>query len=86
VKCETMVSREAAALLGTRRVQGEEAVLEDSGREGEITAGVGWVRRLAFLSILQGCVLLPQTRRPLDFPLAGIVFPQTAKTCCRIPQ
>jgi hypothetical protein len=39
--------------------QGEEAVLADSGREGEISAGVGRVRSLAFLSILQ--VLLVQS-------------------------
>ena len=32
---------------------GEEAVLADSGREGEITAGVGLVRILARLSIRQ---------------------------------
>jgi hypothetical protein len=33
--------------------QGEESVLADLGWEGEITARVGRVRRLAFLSILQ---------------------------------
>lgn len=33
--------------------QGEESVLADSGWEGEITARVVRVRRLAFLSILQ---------------------------------
>jgi hypothetical protein len=32
---------------------GEEAVLADSGRAGEIAARVGRVRRLAFLSILR---------------------------------
>ena len=32
---------------------GEETVLADSGREGEIVAGVGRVRSLAFLSILR---------------------------------
>ena len=32
-----------AALLGTRRVPGEESVLAGSGREGEITARVGRV-------------------------------------------
>jgi len=30
--------------LGTDASQGEEAILADSGREGEITARVGWVR------------------------------------------
>ena len=34
--------------------QGEEAVLADSGRAGEITARVGRVRSPAFLSILLG--------------------------------
>ena len=38
--------------------QGEESVLADSGREGEITAGVGRVRSLAFLSILHAVLLL----------------------------
>ena len=32
---------------------GKEAVLADSGREGEVVAGVGWVRSLAILSILR---------------------------------
>jgi hypothetical protein len=34
---------------------GEEAVLADSGREGEITASVGRVRSLVFLSTLREC-------------------------------
>ena len=34
---------------------GEEAVLADSGLAGEVSAGVGRVRKLAFLSILQEC-------------------------------
>jgi len=34
--------------------QGKESVLADSGREGEITVRVGWVRSLVFLSILRG--------------------------------
>jgi hypothetical protein len=42
----------AAALLGTGASQGEESVLADSGREGEITAMVTRVRSLAFLSTL----------------------------------
>jgi hypothetical protein len=41
--------------------QGEEPVLADSGREGEITAGVGRVRRLACLSILRKRLLVFQT-------------------------
>ena len=43
--------------LGEGASMGEEAVLADSGREGEITAGVGRVRTVAFLSILH-CVFL----------------------------
>ena len=39
--------------LGQGASQGKEAVLADSGWEGEITAGVGRVRSLACLSILQ---------------------------------
>ena len=41
--------------LGQGASLGEEAVLADSGRAGEVGAGVGRVRSLAFLSILQGC-------------------------------
>ena len=58
--------------------QGEEAVLADSGREGEISAGVGRVRRLDFLNILRGCVLLSQTCGALDSMRAGAVLPQPA--------
>ena len=38
--------------LGKGASQGEESALADSGREGVITAGVGRVRCLDFLSIL----------------------------------
>ena len=48
----------AAALLGQGAAMGEEAVLADSGRVGEIAAGVGRVRNLAFLSMLYGLLLL----------------------------
>lgn len=41
--------------LGQGASQGEEAVLADSGREGEVVARIGLVRALAFLSILQVC-------------------------------
>ena len=43
----------AAALPGKGASLGKETVLADSGRAGEITARVGRVRRLAFLSILR---------------------------------
>ncbi len=41
--------------LGLGASLGEEAVLADSGREGEVVARVGWVRRLNILSILWDC-------------------------------
>ena len=52
--CSTLTSTSAYLIcslrpcLGQGASLGEEAVLADSGREGEITAGVGRVRRLAF--------------------------------------
>ncbi len=53
--------------LGKGASQGKESVLADSGREGEITARVGRVRYLAFLSILREClphVFEPKRYRP----------------------
>jgi len=53
------VKRRSAAELrfcsGKGASLGEEAVSTDSGREGEVVAEVGRVKRLAFLSILQKC-------------------------------
>ncbi len=48
--------------LGQGASQGEEAVLADSGREGEVVAGVERVRSLVFLSILRAALA------PLLFP------------------
>ena len=42
--------------LGQGASQGEEAVLADSGREGEVVAGVERVRSMAFLSILRAAL------------------------------
>jgi len=56
---------------------GKEAVLADSGRAGEKTAGVGRVRSLAFLSILRAVLPLSLTCGPLNFHRATIAFPQT---------
>ena len=64
--------------LGKGASQGEESVLADSGREGEITARAGRVRSLAFLSILRDIHLLSMTCEPLSFLHATIVFPQPA--------
>jgi hypothetical protein len=57
---------------------GKEAVLADSGREGELTTRVGRVRRLAFLSIPSGVFLLLQTYKPMKFGRIHMVFPQPA--------
>ena len=49
--------------LGQGAFLGEEAVLADSGRAGDVTAGVGRVRSLTCLSILIRSLLLsPQPR------------------------
>ena len=48
-----LVSRSLRPCLGLGASLGEEAVLADSGRAGEVAAGVGRVRCLAFLSILR---------------------------------
>jgi hypothetical protein len=53
---------------------GKEAVLADSGREGEIVARVGRMRSLAFLSILRVVLLLSYTWGQLSFHRAIIVF------------
>jgi hypothetical protein len=48
----TICSRSLAVLLGAGAPLGEEAVLADSGREGEVVARAGRMRNLIFLSIL----------------------------------
>jgi len=53
--------------LGQGASLGEEAVLADSGRAGEITIRVGWVRSLDFLSILRDVLPLFQTYRSVKF-------------------
>jgi hypothetical protein len=53
--------------LGQGASLGEEAVLADSGRAGEVAAGVGRVRGLAFLSILHGALLLSKMCGPVKF-------------------
>ena len=62
--------------LGQGASLGEEAVLADSGRAGEVAAGIGRVRRLAYLSILRkyssvmshvlACVYPHADRRTID--------------------
>ena len=45
--------RSCGLVWGKGVSQGEEAVLADSGRAGEVTASIGRVRNLIFLRILQ---------------------------------
>jgi hypothetical protein len=59
--------------------QGEEAVLADSGREGEIAAGVGRVRYMAFLSTLQDCILWSMAREHFNVGHTPLGFPQLAR-------
>jgi hypothetical protein len=63
--------------LGQGASLGEEAVLADSGRAGEVSAWVGRVRRLAFLSILRDFILLFLKLRPLNFHRATTVLRET---------
>ena len=60
--------------MGQGASLGEEAVLADSGWAGEVAAGAGRVRRLAFLSILRGVLLLSQTYRAVKFRRAHRLF------------
>ena len=55
---KTIFGSSLRSCLGQGASLGEEAVLADSGREGEITVRDGWVRSLAFLSILRVILLL----------------------------
>ena len=52
----------------------EEAVLADSGRAGEIAAGVGWVRSPDFLSILRECPARGLACRQSNFCFAERFF------------
>ncbi|MGH7221399.1 MAG: hypothetical protein ACREI1_13855, partial [Nitrospiraceae bacterium] len=51
---------------GQGESQGDVSVLAGSGREGEITARVGRVRSLAFLSILRECFPVISHVRSID--------------------
>ncbi len=75
---ETRVIRGDGTCLGQGASLGEETVLTDSGRAGEVAAGVGRVRSLAFLSILRGILLLFQICRSVMCSRAYRVFPQPA--------
>ena len=57
---------------------GKEAVLADSGRAGEVGAGVGRVRSLDFLSILLGVFLLSRYTDQMKFRHEHRVFQQFA--------
>jgi len=56
--CTSSPLRSLRHCLGQGVSLGEEAVMADSGRAGEVAARVGRVRSLAFLSILRGVLLL----------------------------
>jgi hypothetical protein len=64
--------------------RGEESVLADSGREGEITSRVGQVRILVLLRILRDIHLLSMICGPSGFLVSTRVFPQPA--CPRLFQ
>ena len=74
-----LVSRSLRLCLGLGASLGEEAVLADSGRAGEVAAGVGRVRCLAFLSILLGAFLLSQMCESVKLWRAHIGFLQSAR-------
>ena len=57
---------------------GEEAVLADSGRAGQVAARVGRGRSMAFLNLPRGRVLSSQTCGRLDSRQASIVVSQPA--------
>jgi hypothetical protein len=63
--------------LGQGTLQDEESVLADSGREGEITAGVGRVRKLGIVSILQGRFLITSDMLVVDFKITQNGFSGT---------
>jgi len=66
--------------LGESASQGEESVLAGSGREGEITARVGRVRRLAFLSILRKCFTVVPPMRTIEV----LACPQSFSAVCYV--
>ena len=68
------LAEELRPCLGQGASQGEEAVLADSGREGEISARVGRVRNLAFLTILRRVSILLNTCGLLEFHRMKVVF------------
>ena len=72
-------TEELRPCLGQGASQGEESVLADSGRAGEITARVGRVRSPAFLRILHKALFLSSMCGPLNFHRAAMVVPQPAK-------
>ena len=65
--------------LGKGTSLGEEAVLADSGRAGEVATRVGRVRSLAFLNILRAVLPMFLMCGLLNFHCATIVFPQPVR-------
>jgi type II secretory pathway pseudopilin PulG len=65
--------------LGQGASQGGESVLADTGREGEINAGVGRVRSLAFLSLLRDSPSLSGETRRLRTSRLSLCAPRTPR-------
>jgi len=54
--------------------------LADSGQAGEILAGIGRVRSLAFLSITRNALLLSQTRKEVKYKRTHRARPPPARS------
>ena len=67
--------------LGTVASLGEEAVSEDSGREGEVVAEIGRVKKLDFLSVLQDCSPVVPYVRTIEVFVCQYSFSVTCKVC-----
>jgi len=72
---------ELRACLGKGVSLGEEAVSADSGREGEVVAEIGRVKRLDFLSVLQNCSPVVPHVRTIEVFVCQYSFPATCKVC-----
>jgi len=73
--CTSSALHSLRLCLGQGASLGEEAVLADSGRAGEVAARVGRVRRLALLSILQECCPVVPHLRTIQIHVCQHSFP-----------
>ena len=81
--CTSSALHSLRPCVGQGASQGEEAVLADSGREGEISAGAGLVSSPTFLSILRESFPVVPTCGLSKFQRTGIVFLQTTRAMLR---